>query len=481
MQSYGFGPRARLSRLLCFAVLLLAIGAPDPLSADVEVLIAGASRTILARSGDSLTGGGVLRGNLDHVYWFPSGYDNGDFFINHELVTPNGGLSRLHYENGVITDRRDWVRGNHYNCAGSITGRGTILTCEEHPPVGVDSLGYVIEAYPSQPGTWIRRVPMGRFSHETAVEDPVTGDVYLTNDANQGVLFRFIPAYPGYLGRGSLYALKELTNEWVRITDVKHAEENALALGATYHPRPEGMVYDPLNDVFYIAVTGLLGDASAFGYILRYDPRSETMTRWLDGDGVQLANPDNLEIDICGNLIVQEDMYAEHIAQFGPNEVLLVRPDRTILPILRGLDTGGEPSGLTLDYSQLRFWFNWMRGNTSEFIEVSLPAGWNCEVTGVPASPPAPARMSLVASPNPFSTVTWLRGVVAPGQRVRLDIYDARGAHWRSLVDGPIMGGRLEVAWDGMDHRHRRAPRGYYFARLTAGEQSVAAPIVFTR
>lgn len=172
------------------------------------------------------------------------------------------------------------------------------------------------------------------------------------------------------------------------------------------------------------------------------------------------------------------------MAQFGPNEVLLIRPDRTITSILRGLDPDpdGEPSGLVLDPNQHRFWVNWMSGpNESEFIEVRLPAGWNCPGIGVPEPAPPLGGFRLFASPNPFAVTTWLHGWVAAGEEARLDIYDARGAHLRTLVDGAVKGGQIGVAWDGMGHHGRRAPRGYYFARLSAGERSTAVRIVLMR
>lgn len=461
---------------------LLGIGMPQPLRADVQVLVPGAYRTILARSGDPLDGGGELRTAFDRIFRFSTGLNQNTFFLSHELPHPNGGLCRLLYNNGTITERRDWITGSHLNCSGSITSWGTILSCEEFPPDEADSLGFVIEVSPDQPDTWVRRGLLGRFSHEMVVEDPLTGDLYLTDDTETGVLFRFDPSHPTSLMGGILYAYRENPRSWIQITDHQHAEQQARALGATAYPRLEGIVYHPIDDCFYISVTGIEKEPNnALGYILRFNPRNLHMTRWLDGNGTQFANPDNIEVDICGNLIVQEDMYSKHMQEFGHNRVVLIRPDRTIMPILRGLDDEGEPTGLVLDPGQRRFWVNWMSGATgSEFIEVNLPLGWNCSGIGVPEVAPVEPRPKLFASPNPFSSETWLVGKVAPGH-VRLDIFDARGAHWRTLVDGWFAGGSLEVAWDGRDREHRQAPRGIYFARLRAGDYSASTRIVLAR
>jgi hypothetical protein len=472
------------SVLSLIGILFLVAAVPPRLEADLTVLVPGGTRSILARSGDSLTGGGILRENFDKIFWYPSGGFGvtGTFFINHELTYPHGGLSRLTYQNGVITGKHSWVTGRHFNCSGTISGWGTMLSCEEYPPAD-NSLGYVIEAFPSQFGVYVTRTAMGRFSHEAVIEDPVTGDFYMTDDSYTGVFFKFTPEYPGYLGRGTLNAYREPTKDWVRVTDMIETEAQAMALGATTYPRLEGLVYNPMDDKIYIAVTGRLGFPYALGYILRFDPRSQTMIQWHDGDGINLANPDNIEIDSCGNLLVQEDQYAQHIAKFGPNEVVMLRMDHSMVPILRGLDNLGEMTGLTLYSDEKRMWINWMHGeNGSEFIEVRMPAGWNCSPSGVPAeSPPSPEVFTLSASPTPFSTETWIRGRTEAGNQVRLDIFDARGTHWRTLIDGPLPGGRIEVAWDGRDHNHRPAPHGYYFARLTAGDRTTAARMLLIR
>ena len=50
------------------------------------------------------------------------------------------------------------------------------------------------------------RAALGLFNHEAAAVDPLTGDVYLTEDDPLGRLYRFVPTQPGNLGAGSLYA-----------------------------------------------------------------------------------------------------------------------------------------------------------------------------------------------------------------------------------------------------------------------------------
>lgn len=50
----------------------------------------------------------------------------------------------------------------------------------------------------------------------------------------------------------------------------------------------------------------------------------------------------------------------------------------------------------------------------------------------------------------------------------RLSLFDARGRHVRTLVDGPRPAGPAFVDWDGRDAAGRAVPAGVYFARLGA-------------
>ena len=43
---------------------------------------------------------------------------------------------------------------------------------------------------------------MGRFEHEAAAIDPISGTIYLTEDKHRSLLYRFIPNIPGQLSLG---------------------------------------------------------------------------------------------------------------------------------------------------------------------------------------------------------------------------------------------------------------------------------------
>jgi hypothetical protein len=483
-------------RLAMAAFFLGALVIARPSPADITPLVPNASRALLARSGDSLSdGSAVLRESFDNIYWRPIGLGtgNGNLFINHEVNYPLGGMSRLTYTAEVgITWAMDWVIGTHFNCSGCFTPIGTILSCEEHPPADSLDLGYVVEVNPLIPGRWERKRAMGRFSHESVALDPWTGDYYLTDDSYDGVFFRYVPLN-GSLDFGDLYAFREPTNDWVLVTDLVHTEDEAIALGATTHPRPEDLVYNPMDDSFYIMITGNYNIPEVrMGYILRFDPRTQTMTRWLDCDGPVLANPDNVTVDSYGSLLVHEDQFPMNASDFGPNELLLIRLDKSIEPILRGNDLTGEMAGLAFAESENHFFINWMNGAAgSELFEIFCPPGWNAPPVGVPETPAPRAEVRLIAGPNPFGRETVLEVVgAADGGRdisavLRLDIVDVRGSIVRTLLGGGAStggtagGNRVRVTWDGRDAGGRSMGPGTYFARLTRdGRPAASAKLV---
>jgi hypothetical protein len=349
-------------------------------------------------------------------------------------------------------------------------------------------VGHVLEVSITEPEVYWRREALGRFSHEGVIEDPVTGDIYMTDDSYYGVFFKFVPVERGDLSAGELYALREPTRDWVLVTDMVHTEQQALALGATYHPRPEDLVYNPVDDAIYISVTGNYNNPDQrLGYILRFDPRVNYMEHWLECDGDVLANPDNLEVDSYGNLLVHEDQYPGNVAAYGPNELLLVRPDLEIMPVLRGLDPYGEVTGMDWGDSEWRFFINWMSGaNGSELLQIDCPAGWNRPVGVEPAPLPPVAELRLAVEPNPFMDRARLHAELpgpfhTAGDRVSLRIYDARGVLWRTLLDGPLSGSRIDAVWDGRDAGSRPAPRGAYFARLSTPERTIAEKLLLLR
>jgi len=85
---------------------------------------------------------------------------------------------------------------------------------------------------------------------------------------------------------------------------------------------------------------------------------------------------------------------------------------------------------------------------------------------------PSPVPSAIVLRdnyPNPFNPVTNMVFGLPSNQRVRIQVFDARGGLVTTLVDGYRDGGYHPVRWDGTDGTGRAVASGVYYARLESG------------
>ena len=73
--------------------------------------------------------------------------------------------------------------------------------------------------------------------------------------------------------------------------------------------------------------------------------------------------------------------------------------------------------------------------------------------------------------PNPFNPRTVISYRLSGSAKVTLDIYDARGRHIRSLVDGMMPAGSRNHVWDGTDDEGLGVGTGVYFYRGEVGRE----------
>jgi hypothetical protein len=148
---------------------------------------------------------------------FPRVASSSVYDAGHGKTPAQGGTTNIVYDPAAGEVEAEFLSlaGTVRNCAGGPTPWGSWLSCEEDVTLPDERHaarhGYVFEVPASaEPGLAapepIRE--MGRFNHEAVAVDPATSIVYLTEDRDDGLLYRFVPRVKGDMhGGGRLQAL----------------------------------------------------------------------------------------------------------------------------------------------------------------------------------------------------------------------------------------------------------------------------------
>jgi hypothetical protein len=309
--------------------------------------------------------------------------------------------------------------------------------------------------------------------------------VYLSEDQDDGLFYRFTPDKPGELASGLLEAAVVDASgavSWIEVPD-----PNLVTGGATIREQlPEATRFKGGEGLWYsegVVYYTTKGDKKVWGY----DCRANTIEVIYDGEntpGAALNAVDNVTVSPFGDVYVCEDG--------GNMEICLISPDRVVSPFVRLVGDehqNSEMTGVVFDPSGTRMYFSSQRsypftaGGPSE--AGVLARGATYEVTGPFRLPEGGVPDSWVYGP-PLGAGAGLGGlgdllglgISAIGSalgRVRASVHTDRAANLHAVVRSFDL--EQESRGDGTHDRPLPVTLAHWSGSVAAGRTRLSLPL----